>query len=128
MRRAPVVVLIGVVSGLLSVLLAVAVNVATGGTLPKPLDRVAWLAWPAVGLLGAVAVVLAIWQQRLAGPKESTVERTVPAELPAAPATFAGRDTEALAELDRAYEQFVLPESARLGEQMRPYLLGDQLE
>src|SRR5690349_22518106 len=67
-RRGQIAVLIGIVSGLLSVLLAVAVNVATGGRLPGPLDRVAWLAWPAVALLAVIGGALAIWQQRLASP------------------------------------------------------------
>lgn len=95
MRRGQVIVLIAVTSGLLSVLLAVAVNVATGGVLPRPLDAVSWLAWPAVGLLGMVGVWLAVWQQRLAdadatGPSRAA-HATRPAELPAVGAGFAGR-------------------------------------
>jgi hypothetical protein len=61
-----VIVLIAVTSSLLSVLLAVAVNVATGGILPGPLHAVSWLAWPAVGQLGGIGMWLAVWQQRLA--------------------------------------------------------------
>lgn len=64
MRRSQLV-LIGVVSGLLSVLLAVAVNVATGGELPGPLAAVSWLAWPAVGLLAVAGIWLAYLQQRV---------------------------------------------------------------
>ncbi len=92
MRRGQIAVLIGIVSGLLSVLLAVAVNVATGGELPGPLNRVAWLAWPAVALLAVIGVALAIWQQRLASSEPST-ESTVdgPAELPPVSSAFAGR-------------------------------------
>jgi tetratricopeptide (TPR) repeat protein len=102
-RRA--VILIGVVSGLLSVLLAVAVNVATGGSLPAPVDRFAWLAWPMVGLLGVLGAGLAIWQYWTAdrpGDAPPPAVRRPPAELPPAPATFAGR----VADLD-AIERLV---------------------
>ena len=101
--------LIAVTSGLLSVLLAVAVNVATGGVLPQPLDAVSWLAWPAVGLLGAVGVWLAIWQQHLAGTdvagSPGTPARSArPAELPAPSAGFAGRG-EDLAAVGRVLDR-----------------------
>jgi tetratricopeptide (TPR) repeat protein/RecA/RadA recombinase len=92
-RRGHVIVLIAVTSGLLSVLLAVAVNVATGGVLPGPLAAVSWLAWPAVGVLGAVGVWLTVWQQRL-GDDDAPAGRDVPArpaELPAQSTGFAGR-------------------------------------
>jgi tetratricopeptide (TPR) repeat protein len=107
-RRGRVVVLLGITSGVFSVLLAVAVNVATGGTLPGPLRPVSWLAWPAVGLLALLGVGLAIWQQHLAGapdpggPAPATGPTTSsPAELPAKPNVFAGRadDLAAIAEL-----------------------------
>jgi tetratricopeptide (TPR) repeat protein len=96
-RRGQVLVLIAVTSTLLSVLLAVAVNVATGGTLPGPLGAVSWLAWPAVGLLAIVTVGLTIWQQRLADPAsmvETGPARRPPAELSAAQTGFAGRASE----------------------------------
>src|SRR5256886_6179159 len=99
-RRGRVVILLGITSGVFSVLLAVAVNVATGGTLPGSLRPVAWLAWPAVGLLGALGVGLAIWQQQLADASPSVAARSGPAELPAAPALFAGRADD-LAAIDR---------------------------
>ncbi|WP_203788315.1 ATP-binding protein [Paractinoplanes rishiriensis] len=86
-----------VASVLLSVLLAVAVNVATGGTLPGPLSGVAGLAWPAVAVLAVVTGWLAIRQQR-SGPAPSPV----PAELPAAPAAFAGRAADLAAVRDLA--------------------------
>jgi hypothetical protein len=100
-----VIVLIAVTSGLLSVLLAVAVNVATGGVLPGPLAAVSWLAWPAVGVLGGVGVWLTIWQQRLGdddapGPREVPARAPRPAELPAQSMGFAGRG-EDLATVDR---------------------------
>ncbi|HTJ35165.1 MAG TPA: NB-ARC domain-containing protein [Dactylosporangium sp.] len=66
MRRGQIGMLLAVTSGLFSVLLAVAVNVATGGTLPGRLGSVSWLAWPAVGVLGLVGIGLAVWQQRIA--------------------------------------------------------------
>ncbi|MDG6105702.1 hypothetical protein Daura_12855 [Dactylosporangium aurantiacum] len=93
-------VLLAVVSGLFSVLLAVAVNVATGGTLPDPLDEVAWLAWPAVGVLGLAGAGLALWQQPAPppGPGPAPVPGpppgpAAPAELPAA-TPLLGRDAE----------------------------------
>ncbi len=91
-RRGQVGLLLVVVSGLFSVLLAVAVNVATGGQLPGPLAPYGWAAWPAVGLLAITATGLALWQQRLADQPSSTVDGvdrvSRPAELPAAPALF----------------------------------------
>ncbi|MFC5005167.1 NB-ARC domain-containing protein [Dactylosporangium cerinum] len=95
-------VLLAVVSGLFSVLLAVAVNVATGGTLPAPLDEVSWLAWPAVGVLGVAGAALAFWQQSTPPalppppgppPGQDPPAHPVPAELPAATPLF-GRDAE----------------------------------
>jgi tetratricopeptide (TPR) repeat protein len=107
-RRGQVLILVAVCSGLLSVLLAVAVNVATGGTIPAPLDNVSWLAWPAVGLLAGVTAVLGIWQQRLAArdglPSRHNRTWTPPAELPAPPVEFAGRADE-LAAIDRLLKE-----------------------
>jgi tetratricopeptide (TPR) repeat protein len=105
-RRGQVGLLLVVTSGLFSVLLAVAVNVATGGQLPEPLAPFAWLAWPAVGLLAIVGTGLALWQQRLIDrtttqePVRSHVDGPRPAELPAAPALF-GMDAD-LATVKRA--------------------------
>jgi tetratricopeptide (TPR) repeat protein len=95
-RRGQVGLLLVVISGLFSVLLAVAVNVATGGQLPKPLAPYGWLAWPAVGLLAVAGVALALWQQRLVEPRppevgtvpQATARYPRPAELPAAPELF----------------------------------------
>lgn len=73
-----------VTSVLLSVLLAVAVNVATGGVLPAGLRS---YAWPAVGLLAVVGAGLAVWQHRLGAPaaQAEAPAGSRPAELPAAP-------------------------------------------
>ncbi|MEN3304993.1 MAG: hypothetical protein V7603_1195 [Micromonosporaceae bacterium] len=96
-RRGQVGLLLVVTSGLFSVLLAVAVNVATGGRLPEPLARYAWLAWPAVAALAILGGGLALWQQRLIDRPPPAAAPTVdaapavpprPAELPAAPALF----------------------------------------
>jgi hypothetical protein len=93
--------LLVVLSSVLSVALAVAVNVATGGDLPGPLGRLQWLAWPLVGLL-LVAVVLVSISQINADRHRDRVRDTRPAvrpaELPVDVARFAGRETE-LAEL-----------------------------
>ncbi|WP_306216371.1 NB-ARC domain-containing protein, partial [Actinoplanes sp. RD1] len=71
MRRRSMVVL-AVLSGLFSVVTAVAVNVATGGTLPEP------VAWPVVGVLAVAAIGLAVWQQRVPSEPARVVN-----ELPA---------------------------------------------
>ena len=94
MRRSSAIIQLAVVSGLLSVLLAVAVNVATGGSLPEPLTGLSWLAWPMVGILATAAVGLTVWQLRLDSGPASGVSKTSssdwrPAELPAVPAVFA---------------------------------------
>ncbi len=47
-------------STLLSVLLAIAVNVGTGGALPRPVAALAPLAWPLVGVFTVVTVWLAV--------------------------------------------------------------------
>jgi tetratricopeptide (TPR) repeat protein len=95
MMRHRVVPLLVVTSGLFSVLLAVAVNVATGGVLPGALRPYGWLAWPLVVLLAVVGVALGWWQQRLTQPQpaELVVVAQRPAELPAAP-VLVGRDEE----------------------------------
>ncbi|MGW4946043.1 ATP-binding protein [Actinoplanes sp. NPDC004185] len=96
MMRHRVVPLLVVTSGLFSVLLAVAVNVATGGVLPGALRPYTWLAWPLVGLVAVVGVALGWWQQRLAEPQPDRAVAVLPhppGELPAAPA-LVGRDEE----------------------------------
>ncbi|MFG1921179.1 ATP-binding protein [Cryptosporangium sp. NPDC048952] len=101
MRRAFVLVALTLASAVTSVLLAVAVNVATGGELPGRLAPLEPLAWPAVVVAGLVTAVLALWQQRpQPGPAPEPVAAVEPvrpgppAELPALPALFTGRDTE----------------------------------
>ncbi len=96
MMRHRVVPLLVVTSGLFSVLLAVAVNVATGGVLPGALRPYTWLAWPLVGLLAVVGVALGWWQQRLAEPEAAGAVAAPahrPGELPAAP-VLVGRAEE----------------------------------
>lgn len=78
MRRDRGAVYAALVSTLLSVLLAVAVNVGTGGALPGPLGDLAWLAWPLVGVLTAVTVWLAVRDGSAPAPPGLR-----PAELPA---------------------------------------------
>jgi len=70
-------------STLLSVLLAVAVNVGTGGALPGPLGALAWLAWPLVGVLTVVTVWLAVRDNRR-GAETPPAAAPRPAGLPAA--------------------------------------------
>ncbi|EXG79980.1 ATP-binding protein [Cryptosporangium arvum] len=101
MRRALVLVALTLASAVTSVLLAVAVNVATGGELPPGLAPAEPLAWPAVAVAGLVTAVLAYWQQRPLGGAEpepvavDPARPTPPAELPALPALFTGRQSEA---------------------------------
>ena len=101
MRRGQVGVILVIVSGLFSVLLAVAVNVATGGALPDPLAPYAWVAWPAVGVLALVGIGLGVWQLRLIDPAPPVASSgPVPAELPAAAKLF-GREAD-VAAVDQA--------------------------
>ncbi len=108
MSRRPILLLLAVVAGLLSVLLAIAVNIATGGQLPGPLAPYRGLAWPAVAVLAVTTVGLAVWQFALdphAGSHAAPVtggttlsaqvpRPVVPAELPPDIATFTGRQAE----------------------------------
>lgn len=85
------------ISTLLSVALAVAVNVATGGSLPAPLNKVQWMAWPVVGVLAAAVIVVGVWQATRYGPQHSgaAADASVrPAELPPDIVRFAGREAE----------------------------------
>jgi tetratricopeptide (TPR) repeat protein len=108
MSRRPILLLFAVVAGLLSVLLAIAVNIATGGQLPGPLASYRGLAWPAVAVLAVATVGLAVWQFAFdphAGSHAAPVTGgttlvaqvpgpVVPAELPPDIATFTGRQAE----------------------------------
>jgi NB-ARC domain len=90
-------VLLIALSSVLSVALAVAVNVATGGDLPGPMHRLQWLAWPLVGVLMIAVVMVSVSQVRADRILER--EHTLrPAELPVDVTRFAGREGE-LAEL-----------------------------
>ncbi|MEU8423502.1 NB-ARC domain-containing protein [Micromonospora sp. NPDC048835] len=89
------------VSSLLSVVLAVVVNVATGGDLPEPVAAYGWLAWPTVAVLTLTGVGLALWQHRLgqasqpAAPPVSPPmdDPAPPSELPIVP-RLVGREAE----------------------------------
>ncbi len=108
MSRRPILLLFAVVAGLLSVMLAIAVNVATGGQLPGLLAPYRGLAWPAVAVLGLATVGLAVWEFALdphtgsnSSPETGGATLVaqvpvpvVPAELPPAIATFTGRQAE----------------------------------
>jgi tetratricopeptide (TPR) repeat protein len=96
-------VLLFATSTLSSVALAVAVNVATGGSLPGPLEQVQWLAWPLVGVLAAAAVAIGVWQTDGAdGSGEPPVVHPAirPAELPPDVTRFAGREPDLAALLE----------------------------
>jgi tetratricopeptide (TPR) repeat protein len=75
-----------------------AINAVTGGTLPGPLARYPWLAWPAVGLAFLVSVTAAIRERlkhRPAPPDGGTPSRPQPPmELPPDTAEFTGRRRE----------------------------------
>ncbi|MBU8861598.1 MULTISPECIES: tetratricopeptide repeat protein [unclassified Micromonospora] len=89
------------VSSLLSVVLAVVVNVATGGELPEPVAAYGWLAWPTVAALTLAGVGLALWQHRLTQADDLPAPSAVPSvdsppepsELPVAP-HLTGREAE----------------------------------
>ncbi|MCG5468897.1 NB-ARC domain-containing protein [Micromonospora sp. LAH09] len=109
------------VSSLLSVVLAVVVNVATGGDLPEPVAAYGWLAWPTVAVLTFTGVGLALWQHRLgqtSQPSASPVppptdDPVPPSELPVAPG-LVGREAElaAVAELVGGGAQVVVVSAA----------------
>ncbi|MDQ0366696.1 ATP-binding protein [Catenuloplanes indicus] len=84
MRQDRVTVLQLAMSGLLTALLAIAINVATGGRLPGPFAALAWLAWPIVAVLAVALIALSIRQHRLAGGGQTSHRPAVPAELPPA--------------------------------------------
>jgi tetratricopeptide (TPR) repeat protein len=97
MRRGRVLGLLALASGVVSVTLAVAVNVATGGVLPPGLRPLAAWAWPAVGVGAAAATGLALWQQRLQlpePPRPDAASRPTPAQLPPMVADFTGREAD----------------------------------
>ncbi|MEW2441867.1 ATP-binding protein [Micromonospora marina] len=98
-------------------MLAVVVNVATGGELPEPVATYGWLAWPTVAVLALTGVGLAVWQHRLgqasrpsASPVTPPTEAPAPPrELPVAP-RLVGREAElaAVEELVGAGAQVVV--------------------
>ncbi|MFF3562707.1 ATP-binding protein [Streptomyces sp. NPDC002574] len=99
MRRGWVLGGLALTSGLVSALLAVAVNVATGGVLPSGLRWLAPWSWPLVGLGTLAAAGLAVWQQRLQTSEAVRVgppvpRPPVPAQLPPLVADFTGRERD----------------------------------
>ncbi|MBG0564522.1 ATP-binding protein [Actinoplanes aureus] len=92
MRERGVLVSLVISSSLLPVALGVAVNVATGGTLPGPLSPLTALAWPVVGVLTITTAALAVVQSRPVPREPGT--RPAPADLPLPAAGLAGRDDE----------------------------------
>ncbi|MFE0629560.1 ATP-binding protein [Streptomyces sp. NPDC058864] len=101
MGRGWVLGLLALASGMVSVALAVAVNVATGGVLPAALRPLAGWAWPAVGVGAVAAAGLALWQQRLQLPSPAPTAvpadrppSVIPAQLPPQVADFTGRETD----------------------------------
>ncbi|MFJ4846800.1 MULTISPECIES: ATP-binding protein [unclassified Streptomyces] len=98
MRRGWVLGGLALTSGLVSALLAVAVNVATGGVLPPGLRWLAPWSWPLVGVGTLAAAGLAVWQQRLqtaeAAPADPSPRRPVPGQLPPLVADFTGREAD----------------------------------
>ncbi|MFF7209100.1 tetratricopeptide repeat protein [Streptomyces sp. NPDC008238] len=101
MGRGWVLGLLALASGVVSVALAVAVNVATGGVLPPALRPLAGWAWPAVGAGAVAAAGLALWQQRLQLPVPAPTTAPAdppppltPAQLPSEVADFTGRETD----------------------------------
>jgi tetratricopeptide (TPR) repeat protein len=110
-------------SALLSVVLAVTVNVATGGSVPAWLQWFQPWAWPGVAVLITLVMATAVWQQRLDKSGRDSTRRTlargrkvmkdqdpslasllVPHQLPAGVTNFTGRLAE-LATLDGIIEK-----------------------
>jgi tetratricopeptide (TPR) repeat protein len=88
-------------------LLDFAVNVVTGGTLPGPLDRYRWFAWPTIGAMFALSMAAAVRERlvrRESGPppevEPAPEPPTGPSNLPPAVGEFTGREAD-LAELRR---------------------------
>jgi tetratricopeptide (TPR) repeat protein len=67
-RRSLLPILLAALAALLTVTTGVAVNVATGGTLPDPLGGYQGWAWPIVGLLTLAFVAVAVLQARQPHP------------------------------------------------------------
>ncbi|MFI7575599.1 ATP-binding protein [Micromonospora sp. NPDC049497] len=119
-NRRHVAVLLAIVSSLLSVMLALVVNIATGGRLPGSVAPYEWLAWPLLGLMTVATAGLAVWQHHLnqdasqpSPPPPPAREAPAPSELPAA-APLVGRedDLSALDELVTARAPVVVVSAA----------------
>jgi len=135
--RRRVVIVLASASSLLSVVLAVAVNVATGGTLPGSVGWLKGLAWPLVVVLALVTVVFAVWQQRVVEDPGSAAMGgggprgwVVPAELPVGIDDFAGRaaDLRALRRTVTAGKRVIaIVGAAGMGKSTLAIRLGHQI-
>jgi tetratricopeptide (TPR) repeat protein len=94
--RRSVMLLVVTLGGLLSIVSAVAVNVATSRGLPRALEPYERFAWPTVGVLVVATVVLAVWQFGTdhGDGAEASSASISPAELPPDIAEFTGRKAE----------------------------------
>jgi hypothetical protein len=95
--------LLVILACLLAVFLAVAVNVATGGSLPGLLERYRSFSWPAVGLLTLCTSVIAVLQlKHKASMQDQSSSRLPVANLPHRNPYFSGREA-LLATLSRNF-------------------------
>jgi hypothetical protein len=102
---------VSALSGLVSVVLAIAVNLGTGGTAPGWLAGIQPFAWPTVGVCAALTVGLSIASFRLERAQSADRKQESSQEvhlkqyrrLPTPPHAFAGRKTEC----DSIVEKFV---------------------
>jgi tetratricopeptide (TPR) repeat protein len=78
-------------AGVLGVVLAVAPNVATGGSLPAAVERFRFLAWPVVIVAGVAVAVLEVFR---AGSVDPVPQVPPPRQLPPDIADFTGRKAE----------------------------------
>lgn len=96
MRGLKVAFAVAAVSGLVSVVLAIAVNLGTGGTAPEWLQGIQAYAWPTVGVCALLIIALSVAEVRLegSGPAPTPAPDVQYAHLPPPPFAFAGRKRE----------------------------------